>query len=383
METKKLYYGDCHLREFSATVQRCTQTDKGFHILLDATAFYPEGGGQACDLGTLAEAKVLDVQEVGEEVLHLCDKPLPVGQEVIGRIDWERRFDLMQQHSGEHILSGLIHAKYGYHNVGFHIGKDTMEVDFDGPIPPEALSELEAMANRAVWENLPIHCGYPSPDELPLIPYRTKKALDWPVRIVEVPGYDTCACCGVHVANTGEIGLIKILSCIKFHQGVRLEMLCGQRAYAYLCRIYEQNRLVSQAFSAKPLETGEAALRMNEQLAAEKFRATGLEKRVFQSVAAGYAGKGNVVHLESGLSSGSVRELADAIAEVCGGTAAVFSGSDSTGYAFCLVSRSGDVKETGNALTKQFHGRGGGKSGCFQGSLNGTYTEIQAFLCSI
>ena len=273
METKKLYYGDCHLREFSATVLACTETDKGYQVILDATAFYPEGGGQDCDLGSLGTAQVLDVQEQGESVIHLCDAPLPVGASVVGKIDWERRFDLMQQHSGEHILSGLIHAAFGYHNVGFHVGKDTMEVDFDGPIPTEALAQLEAEANRAVWENLPIRCWYPSPEALPQVSYRTKKALPWPVRIVEVPGYDTCACCGVHVASTGEIGLIKILSCVKFHQGVRLEMLCGRRAYRHLCQAYDQNRQVSQAFSAKLMETGAAARRINEQLAAEKFRA--------------------------------------------------------------------------------------------------------------
>ncbi len=379
METKKLYYGDCHLQCFSAKVLDCRKTEKGFQVILEETAFYPEGGGQACDLGTLGEARVLDVREDGEAVVHLCDRPLTVGTVVQGRIDWARRFDLMQQHSGEHILSGLIHKTYGYHNVGFHVGQDTMEIDFDGPIPPEELTRLEAQANAAIWENLPIRCYEPSREELPQVAYRTKKPLPWPVRIVEVPGYDTCACCGVHVAATGEIGLIKILSCTKFHQGVRLELVCGQRAYRCLCQVYDQNRLVSQTFSAKILETGAAAQRISQQLAAEKFRSAGLEKQVFSAIAAGYAGKGSVVHFENTLSAGAVRELADRIADTCGGTAAVFSGSNEAGYCLCLASRTGDVKPLGTSLTAALHGRGGGKGGFFQGSVQTTRPEIEAF----
>ena len=377
MEVRKLYYEDCHMRAFQATVQSCTQTPKGWQITLDATAFYPEGGGQACDLGTLGGTQVLDVQEQGRQVVHLCDGALSVGAKVEGIIDWQRRFDLMQQHSGEHILSGLIHKKYGYHNVGFHMGKTAMEVDFDGPIPADELAQLELLANMAVWADLPIRSWYPSEEELPGVPYRRKKDLSWPVRIVEVPDHDLCACCGVHVARTGEIGLIKILSCIKFHEGVRLEMLCGGKAYAYMCRIYEQNRQVSQTFSAKALQTGEAAKHFAQQLNAEKYRAAGLEKRVFAAIAQGYADRGDVLHFEEGLSSASVRELADAIASTCGGTAAVFSGEDCAGYSMCLVRHGGDVKALGSLLTGRLNGRGGGKSGYFQGSVKATRAQIE------
>ena len=379
METRKLYYEDCHLVEFTATVVACTETPKGYRVILDATAFYPEGGGQACDLGTLGDARVLDVREQDGQVVHLCNKPLAVGETVEGRIDYERRFDLMQQHTGEHILSGLIHATFGYHNVGFHMGKQAMEVDFDGPIPMDAIAQLEAKANAAVWQNLPLRCWYPSLEELPHVTYRTKRELPWPVRIVQVPGFDSCACCGVHVARTGEVGIIKILSAVKFHQGVRLEMLCGRRAYEYLCRVYDENRLVSQTFSAKVLQTGDAAQRMNEQLNQEKFRSAMLEKRVFAGIASGYAGSGNVVHFENDLSSSAVRELADAIAEGCGGIAAVFSGSDDAGYSFCLIGKNLDVKPLGTALTKTLSGRGGGKPGSFQGSVKAAKTQIEAF----
>ena len=375
METRKLYYEDCHLQEFTATVTGCTETETGWQVTLDATAFYPEGGGQACDLGTLGNARVLDVQEQGEQVIHLCDKPL--SGTVVGKIDWARRFDLMQQHSGEHILSGLIHEKFGYHNVGFHMGNEMVEVDFDGPITWEALLELEAKANEAVWKNLPIGCFYPSPVNLVAIPYRSKKALDWPVRIVQIPDYDICACCGVHTATTGEIGIIKVVSCVKFHQGVRIEMLCGSRAYRYLGQVYEQNRLVSQQFSAKPLETGAAAQRINDQLAEEKFRANGLQKRLFSAIAAQYAGNGDVVHFEADLPAGSVRELTDKIAAVCGGTAAVLSGTDETCYSVCILGAA--AKELGAAINQALNGRGGGKPGTYQGSVQASKAQLTAF----
>ena len=380
METRKLYYEDSHIQNFSAQVRSCEAADKGYLVTLDATAFYPEGGGQACDLGTLGAAQVLDVRERGEQVVHLCDKPLTVGETVEGCIDWARRFDLMQQHSGEHIVSGIIHKKYGYHNVGFHMGADVVTIDFDSPVPADALPHIEEEANRALWKNLPIRCWYPSPQELPQVTYRTKKQLPWPVRIVEVPGYDSCACCGVHVKHTGEIGIVKLLSCVKFHQGVRIEMACGGRALTILSRVYEQNRLVSQAFSAKIMETGEAARWMNEQLAAEKYRADGLQMQVFASLAKGYSDAGNVLHFEPGLNSPKVRELADKIADACSGVAAVFSGTDEDGYSLCLVSRNGDVRELGSKLTAALGGRGGGKPGFFQGSVKATQDQIRSFL---
>ena len=377
METRKLYYEDSHLQEFSATVTGCEKVEKGWHITLDATAFYPEGGGQACDLGTLADARVLDVREREDQVIHLCDKALEVGSTVTGRIDWARRFDLMQQHTGEHILSGLIHEAFGYHNVGFHIGVEWMEVDFDGPITWEELLCLEEKANQAVWENMPIVCGYPAPEELEKIVYRSKKALAYPVRIVQVPGIDTCACCGVHVATTGQVGQIKVLSCVKFHQGVRIQMVCGKRAYQYMGCIYEQNRQVSQLFSAKPHETGAAAQRFNQQLNDEKFRAAGLQKRIFETIAAGYADKGNVVHFEENLAPGAVRELTDKIAAVCGGRAAVLSGTDDAGYSICVLGE--DAKELGGRLTQTFSGRGGGKPGTFQGSVQASKAQLTEF----
>ena len=379
MQTRKLYYEDSHLQHFSARVLSCEKSEKGWEVILDATAFYPEGGGQACDLGTLGDAKVLDVRERGEAVVHLCDAHLTADSTVEGQIDYARRFVLMQQHSGEHIVSGIINRRYGYHNVGFHMGSDVITIDFDGVIPQEDLADIEWEANRAVWQNLPIRCWYPSQEELPTVGYRTKRELPWPVRIVEVPGFDKCACCGTHVKMTGEIGIIKLFTTMGLRGGTRMEMACGSRALALMNQAYEQNRLVSQAFSAKISETGAAARRMNEALEAEKQRANALQRKMFSYTAKSYVNCGDVVLFEEGLDSVLVRDLADTLADSCGGTAAVFSGSDGEGYAFCLVTRQGDLRELGKAMTKALNGRGGGKPNFQQGRVMASKAEIEAF----
>ena len=377
--TRKLYYEDCHTKQFYAQVVSCEPCEKGYEILLDATAFYPEGGGQACDLGTLGGAAVLDVQERGEVVVHLCDAPLETGAQVEGILDYDRRFDLMQQHTGEHIVSGIIHRRYGYHNVGFHMGSEMIEIDFDGVVPAEDLPLIEAEANAALWRNMPVKCWYPSQEELPHVFYRTKRALPWPVRIVQVGDVDSCACCGVHTATTGEVGLVKLFSVMGLRGGSRIEMSCGKRALALLNRAFEQNKLVSQAFSAKWPETGEAARKMNEALAAEKYKAAGLQRKVFESIAKSYANCGDAVHFEDGLEAAEVRMLADAVAEVCGGMAAVFSGSDGAGYGFAMVTRQGDLRALGKEMTAALHGRGGGKPNFQQGRVSATRQEIENF----
>lgn len=379
METRKLYYEDSHTRTFSAKVLSCEKTEKGYAVILDATAFYPEGGGQAADTGTLGNAKVLDTRERGEQVVHTCNGPLNPGETVEGHIDYDARFLRMQQHSGEHIVSGIINRRWGYHNVGFHMGAESTTIDFDGIVPQEALPELEAECNAAVWANIPLRIWTPSPEELPKVNYRTKRALPWPVRIVEVPGYDTCACCGTHVSATGEIGIIKLFSAVNFRSGTRMEMACGKLAYNILNAAYEQNKLVSQAFSAKPMETGAAAQRMNEALAREKYRVVGLERQVFAGIAKSYAGQGNVLHFTKDLDGNGLRELTDRIAEKCGGRAAVFCGNDQEGYAYCLAAREGDLRSFGKEMTAALDGRGGGKPNFQQGRVSANRVTIEAF----
>ena len=382
MEVKKLYYEDSHLKEFTATVTGCEAAKGGWEVMLDQTAFYPTGGGQECDLGVLGEANVLDVKERGEQILHLCDAPLEIGSTVHGCIDWKRRFDHMQQHSGEHLVMGQLYQKYGYHNVGFHMGTGLVTIDLDGPVTWDALMEIERSANAVIWQNLPVKCWYPSPEELAQIPYRSKKQLPWPVRIVDFPGADVCACCGTHVKYTGEIGLIKFVSCIKFKEGVRIEMASGERAMKLLQNIFEQNRQVSQTFSAKILETGAAAQKFNDLLTQEKYRVVGLQRKLFATIAESYRDAAQVLHFEEGLQPGQVRELADAISEKAG-IAIVLSGTDETGYAICIISKTADVRDLGKAVNAALSGRGGGKPGAFQGSLKASRAQIEAFFAQM
>lgn len=383
MQTRKLYYEDCHLTQAISRVCACEKVADGWEIVLDATVFYPEGGGQACDVGTLGGVRVRDVRGRGEQIMHLCDAPLEVGAEVLGCIDYARRFHLMQQHSGEHIVSGIIHARYGYHNVGFHMGAEGMVIDFDGVVPADALRQIELEANRAVWENIPIVCGYPSEAELATLAYRTKKALAYPVRIVRIGSYDCCACCGVHVASTGEIGVIKLLSSMGLRGGTRIEMVCGDQAYAVLRDAFDQNRLVSQAFSAKWQETGEAARRMNDALSAEQVTNAMLWKRIFAGIAGRLENTGNVLYFEDALTPNQLRELADAIAERCGGIAAVFSGRDGEGFAYALVTRTGDLRALGAQMNAALSGRGGGKPIFQQGRVQAKRCEIEAFFANL
>ena len=249
------------------------------------------------------------------------------------------------------------------------MGLQSITIDFDGPIPAEDLAEIERLANEAVYKNVPLHIWTPSPEELPDVFYRTKRALPWPVRIVQVPGYDSCACCGLHVARTGEIGLIKLFSLVKFRQGVRIEMLCGKRAFDFLSRSHEQNRQVSGAFSAKILETGEAARKMNELLESQKRRIAELEQQIFRSVADRCQGRGDVLLIRENLDSVGVRKLADLVAERYGGTAAVFSETADGGFSYCLIRKNGDLRSFNKELTAALNGRGGGKPECQMGTV--------------
>ena len=379
METRKLYYENCMQDRFEAEVLSCVETERGFEVTLSATAFYPEGGGQPCDLGTLGGVQVLDVRERGEDIVHLCDGPLTVGTTVAGRIDFDRRFGLMQQHTGEHMVSGVIHRRYGYHNVGFHMGSQVITIDFDGVIPAEDLPAIEAEVNRGIWRDLPLRIWYPAPEELPDVGYRTKKELPWPVRIVEIPEFDKCACCGVHAASTGQVGLVKLLTVMGCRGGSRMEMACGVHAMDILNHAFDQNRQVSQAFSAKITGTGAAARRMNETLEGEKFKFHQLQKRLFAMTAESYVNCGNVLHFEEELDSVQIRELADAIAERCGGIAAVFSGTDGAGYGYAMVARQGDLRAFGREMTTALHGRGGGKPNFQQGRVQAPREEIENF----
>ena len=382
MATQKLYYLDAHQKTFTAAVLSCVPGKHGYDVVLDRTCFYPEGGGQPGDTGSLSGVRVTDTHKRGDEIVHFCDAPLAVGETVEGAIDYDRRFSFMQLHSGEHILSGIVHRRFGYENVGFHMGTDFVTIDFSGMLGPDDLAAVEAEANEWIWKNIPIRITWPSPDELAAIPYRSKKELTGQVRIVTIPDVDICACCGTHVSNTGEIGFVKIFSCVKFHDGVRLEILCGRRALQYMSALVEQNRRVSGLLSAKPLQTADAAARLLEAEAALKLRAAQLEEQVFAQKAQALAGAGNVLLFEPPMTPDSVRRLTDLVMTACGGRVAVFAGSDAEGYKYAVGEADGDLRQFVKELNAELHGRGGGKPFFAQGSVAASRAGIEAFFAA-
>lgn len=376
---EKLYEQDAFLTRFSAVVESCVQGKKGWDVILNQTAFYPEGGGQPYDLGILGGAHVLEVHERDGRVVHTCDAPLPAGAAVEGEIDWPRRFDLMQHHSGEHIVSGIAHSMWGCDNVGFHMGTDVITIDLNVLIDEAQLHTLELAANRYIWEDHPIVITLPTPAELETLEYRSKKALTGQVRIVSFPGADTCACCGTHVRSSGQVGLVKLLSVQKFRDGVRIELVCGERALKHLSAAMEQNSQVSSLLSAKPMETAAAVKRQLEEISALKSRILTMEDAQFTALAREYAGAGSVLLFQEGLSPDSLRRLCDKVLQDCGGRCACFSGSDGAGYKYAVGEKNGDLRALVKELNQSLHGRGGGKPGFAQGSVQADRAAIEVF----
>lgn len=382
IQTRRLYYEDVYKKEFTAKVLECREGKKGYHILLDESAFYPEGGGQPSDTGFLGGAAVTEVHEKDGELLHYTKEPLEAGAQVQGKIDWERRFDLMQQHSGEHMVSGLVHEAYGYDNVGFHMGSDVITIDFNGILNEEQMAEIEDKVNRKIWENTPVEITYPSAEELEALSYRSKKELTGQVRIVRFPGTDVCACCGTHVTYTGEIGMVKLLSVVKFREGVRMEMISGKRVLDYLNMVNEQNHQVSVKLSAKMGQTAQAVARLQDENFRLKGRVARMEEEVFSNEAKKWQGAGNVLLFQEGLEADSVRKLTDAVMQTCGGRCAVFSKNPDGSYKYAMGEENGDLRQLTKDMNGALNGRGGGKPFFVQGSVQASEEEIRGFFHS-
>ena len=379
METVKLYYKDPFLTEFTARVLTCEPDRDTWRVVLDQTAFYPEGGGQPADQGTLNAVPVTDVHEKDGRVVHTCAAPVEAGTVVTGLLDWNRRFDHMQQHSGEHIISGILCRLYHCDNVGFHLGAESVTIDYNAEISWEQALEAERLANEAVWADRETEIFYPSPEELAALEYRSKKELTGQVRIVEFPEADRCACCGTHVERAGQAGLVKVISCQKFREGVRMEILCGGRALRYLSGVYDQAQAVGQRLSVKPLETARAVERLEEELSAAKIRIAELEQTAFAAIAGEQKGRGDVVLFQSPMRPDSLRRLADALGKACGGLGAVFSG-EGEAWSYALVRADGaDISSLVKNLNQTLRGRGGGRSGFAQGSVRASRGEIEEF----
>lgn len=379
--TEKLFYEDSHLKQFTAVVQECLKSGDRYQVVLNRTAFFPEGGGQYADTGMLEEVHVLDVQEKDGTIYHLTDGELIPGTEVTGRIDWEERFMKMQQHTGEHIVSGLVHARFGYRNVGFHLGTTDCTMDFSGEIKKEELLEIELEANKAVIQNLDVIVTYPSVEELESLEYRSKIEIEGQVRIVTIPGYDVCACCAPHVSKTGEIGQIKLTNVQRYKGGVRVTMLCGFRALADYNRKLQAARQISAALCAKEDETAEAVVHLQEECAQWKQRVLNLQKDLLSYKAKAVDDTEDAVCLfEPELEGEAPRFLMNQVLDAGHGVCAVFSGGKDENYRYVIGSRQLDLRKLVKELNMEFQGRGGGKPEMVQGSLHGKQDELRVWM---
>lgn len=375
---KELYDLDPYRREFDAKVISCRQAGNGYAVVLDQTAFYPEGGGQPADHGTLNEAYVSDVHEKEKQIIHTCDRPLKEGESVHGVIDWQRRFDHMQNHSGEHIVSGLIHRLYGHDNVGFHMG-EVIQIDFSGPITQEQMMRVETEANRVVMNNTPVNAVFPDEQELKTIDYRSKKELSGVVRLIEIPGADLCACCGTHVKTAGEIGLIKLLSIQKHKKGVRIEMVSGMRALAYVQKAMSENHSISVMLSAKELETSCAVEALLKASQARDVRIREVSELLLKYRLNEYPDDQDlIIDFEDDLERNVLRRHGNDLAEKAA-TAAVISGSGSH-WNYFIISRQTDLKARAKEINEALNGRGGGSKEMIQGSFNAEREVIEAEL---
>ena len=376
--TEKLYYKDSHRFAFDAVVIDCREEKKGYSVVLDRTAFFPEGGGQLADTGTLGGVRVTDVHEKGGDIRHYTDAPLTVGECVHGEIDKEQRLRRMQNHSGEHILSGLVHNTYGYDNVGFHMGAECMIIDFSGELSWEQLMELETKANEVVRQNLPLHIWFPNEAELHALEYRSKLELTENVRIVEIPGVDRCACCAPHVERTGEVGVIKILDSQRHRGGQRVSVICGLDALEDYRARQESVTDISRALSAKRGEVTQAVQRVLTEQQSMKERCDALSLALIRYMAdAEGEREGNIVLFSEVLGEIAQRELVNLLMPKAGGFAAVFTGSDRDGWRYIIGSLHCDLRAGARQINAAIDGRGGGTPQMIQGSATAPRAKIE------
>ena len=378
--TEKLFYNDVRKAEFEATVVSCVKNKDRYEIVLDGTYFYPEGGGQPADHGKIDDANVFDVHDKDNEVVHYCDKEVECGKKVKAWVDMERRHRLMQQHSGEHIVSGLIHKHFGYDNVGFHMGSDCITIDFNGPLTADDLKLVEKEANEAIYRNFDTNIFYPSPEELVKLGYRTKKALEGDVRIVNFKDCDTCACCGLHVVKSGEIGIIKITGSQNYKGGTRVTMLAGKQAredYAVKDSIVHG---ISNLLSAKPYETKEAVEKLMKERNEIKEQLVAAKKQIFELKRDSLKEDETcAVFFEENMEPFELRLFTEMLLEKVP-SAAVFSGNDEEGYKYAVGSTKTDMSAFIKEANKALGGRGGGRGNIMQGAFTASRDETERYI---
>lgn len=387
-KTIRLYDEDAYRTEFEAEVLACEEVDKkdgkAYQVWLDQTLFFPEEGGQSPDMGTIDGVEVLDVQIKDEVITHTLVSPLTVGATVKGVVDWQHRFYNMQQHSGEHIFSGIVHNRFGYDNVGFHLSDSIVTMDFNGVISAEEIAEIETAVNQAIIENIPVEVSFPTKEELKTLEYRSKIEIEGQVRIVTIPGYDVCACCAPHVRRTGEIGMLKVMNVQSYKGGVRVSILCGFRALEafrqkadIITELMAQFSTNQEAIVENVVKLKNANQTMKNQLATAK------QELMEYKVSAIPEDSENAILFESDLETPVVRNVVNGLVEKFAGISAVFVGDDENGYQFIVGSKNKDCRAIAAALREKLSARGGGSDKMIQGSVAASQLQIEELLATL
>ena len=382
--TRKLYYEDQYIRRFSAEVVSLTEFHGKNAVVLNETAFFPEGGGQSSDRGTIGSAVVDDVQIEDDVIYHIVASPdgLSVGSAVECEIDWEKRFSDMQQHSAEHIFSGIIHSLFGFENVGFHLGDTVVTLDFSSVLDHEMLEKVELLVNRTIWENHSIRAYFPTEEELKGLSFRSKKEIREALRLVEIEGVDLCACCAPHVRMTGEIGVAKIVGAEKIRGGTRISILCGDRGFADICEKMRQNKSISVLLSEKENETFKAVSKLKAEKEKADFLVNGLKSELMKAKVDLLSEAGKQLEF-CDYEGDDLRRFADLLAEKANCFAAAFSGAEGA-YRFVLISKTGfDLNSFFSSVLKPLGARGGGRNGIIQGSISSSKEEILSAFAEI
>lgn len=386
--TQKLYDTDSYLSEFTCKVISLYSDEQYIYIETDRTAFFPEGGGQTSDIGTLGGINVENVQIIDGKILHYVEnsdenaEKLKNSTLLEGKIDMKKRFSDMQQHTGEHIFSGIVHSLFGYNNVGFHLGKEIVTLDFDGVLEEGDICKVENLVNKAIWDNLEIQVFFPTKQELSSLSYRSKIEIEGQVRIVEIPGIDVCACCAPHVKRTGEIGIVRVVAFERYKGGTRVSILCGERALLDIRHKTGQNKLVSNLTASKQDETAAAVERLKNENEKLKYDIVGLTRELLSLKAEAIEPKEKIIVFDEKLTGKLLQDFAISLMDKAGKFAACFCGENGT-YRYCIVSRSENLQPLAKQLNSAFSGRGGGKPEIIQGSLQGSQSEIEDFLKNI
>ena len=402
-KTKRIFDTDAYIKEYDAKVLSCEKSFKEgfedcFEVITDATVFSPEGGGQKSDIGFFDDIEVVDVKEEGENLIHFLKGEVEVGKTVKQKIDFDLRFRRMQNHNAEHLICGLIHSKFGFDNVGFHLSESVDEnggikieaiMDVDGPIDLSDLKEIEIKANEAIAKNVPIYALLPSKEEADKLSFRSKLDIRENLRLVVIEGFDVCACCAPCLKSSAEIQLVKILDSMPHRGGMRLTLIAGLDAIKDYIFLHDENRQIMKLLSSERGNTAESvstsiqkSSALHEETVLLKKRITSLFKEKLVSDLKNSDRKYNVFFapdLDEVQSRNLINETAGDSMSVI---AVMFSKNENT-YRF-VIGKDENLKdislnELAKKMREELNARGGGSEQMVQGSISASEEDIDSF----